>query len=181
MITICSASSQNSSMMGNALHVHVHARIFISKGATGKCMIGAECLENRSALLSVDSATLPPSGTETQCRQAVFHYHHLQAVDFLPQRRGGWGGDTDRQHICSPGSDFYRHFHGILKICPAFAVVIVGCGRFFIHCRIMDVFALVSHFQLMDDSCGIHSLHHLQKLHLFFFPPARPLNKALIK
>lgn len=79
-------------MMGNALHVHVHARIFISKGATGKCMIGAECLENRSALLSVDSATLPPSGTETQCRQAVFHYHHLQAVDFLPQRSGGGGG-----------------------------------------------------------------------------------------
>lgn len=172
-------------MMDSVLYIHVLARIFISKGVTGKCTRGAEHLENRSALLSVDSATLPPSGTETQCRRAAFHYHHLQAVDFLPQRSGVCvccgGRDTDRRHICTPGSDFYRLFHGILKICPAFAVVIAGCGRFFIHCCIMDVFALVSHFQLMDDSCGIHSLHHLQKLHYSFFPPARPLNKALIK
>lgn len=62
------------------------------KGATGKHMRGTERLENRSALLSVDSATLPPSGTETQCRRAAFHYHHLQAVDFLPQRSGVGGG-----------------------------------------------------------------------------------------
>lgn len=58
-------------------------------------MRGAEHFENRSALLSVDSATLPPCGKETQCRQAAFHNHHLQAVDFLPQRSevsGVWWG-----------------------------------------------------------------------------------------
>lgn len=89
--------------------------------------------------------------------------------------------DADRLHVCTLGSDFYRHFHGVLKICPAFAAVIVGCGGFFIHCCIMDLFAPVSHSQLMDDSCGIHSLHHLQKLHFIPFSPARPLNMALIK
>lgn len=105
----------------------------------------------------------------TTFRLLIFYHRGVGCVFVLG------GRDTDRRHICTPGSDFYRHFHGILKICPAFAVVIVGCGRFFIHCCIMDVFALVSRFQLMDDSCGIHSLHHLQKLHLFFFFPLQGL------
>lgn len=85
-------------------------------------------LENRSPLLNVDSATLPPSGAQTQCTQAAFHYHHLQAVDFPPQR----SGDIDRPDLCSLGLVFCRHLDGRLKICPAFivdyslAIVIVG-------------------------------------------------------
>lgn len=70
---------------GNALYVHAHIHIFISKG-NNKCMRRAQHLENRSLLLNVDSATLPPSGVQTQCRWAAFHYHHLQVVDFLPRR-----------------------------------------------------------------------------------------------
>lgn len=88
----------------------------------------AQHFENRSLLLNVDSASLPPSGAQTQCRQAVFNYHNLQGVDFLPQR----SRDIDWLHICSLGSVFYRHFYSMQKICPAFKVdyrlilVIVG-------------------------------------------------------
>lgn len=56
--------------------------IFSFQRGNNKCMRRAQHLENRSLLLNVDSATLPPSGTQTQCRQGVFHYHNLQAVDF---------------------------------------------------------------------------------------------------
>lgn len=48
-----------------------------------KCTRTAQHLKNRSVLLEVDGATLPPSGTETQCRQEDVHYHHLQGVDIV--------------------------------------------------------------------------------------------------
>lgn len=99
---------------GNALYVHAHIYIFSFQRRNNKCMRQAQHLENRSLLLNVDSATLPPSGAQTQCRQAVFHYHHLQGVDFLPQR----SRDMDWLHICSLGSVFYRHFYSMLKNMP---------------------------------------------------------------
>ncbi len=69
--------------------------IFSFQRGNNKCMRGTQHLENRSVLLNVDSATLPPSGTQTQCRLAAFHYHNLQAVDSLPQS----GRDIDRLHM----------------------------------------------------------------------------------
>lgn len=110
---------------GNALYVHAHIHIFIWKGQQ---QMHEQHLENRSLLLNVDSATLPPSGIQTKCRWAAFYYHHLQAVDFPPQR----SRDIDRLYICSLGLGFNRHFHSTLKICLAFiadccfVVVIAG-------------------------------------------------------
>lgn len=59
-----------------------------NRGSSG-CMRRAQRSENGSPLLNVDSATLPPSGTQTQCRQGAFDCHNLQAVDSVRQRRMG--------------------------------------------------------------------------------------------
>lgn len=70
--------------------------IFSFQRGYNKCMRRAQHLENRSLLLNVDSATLPPSGTQTQCSRGAFHYHNLQAVDFLPRSLR----HIDRLHVC---------------------------------------------------------------------------------
>lgn len=134
-------------------------------------MSRAQHLENRSLLLNVDSATLPPSGTETQCRQGAFHYHNLRAVDFLPQN----SRDIDRLHIHSfkiYRFKFYRQFYDMQKICPAFAfdfslvARIVGWCRFFFFFFLTSwMFLLVSHFQtaLVDDSYVQFTWHYLSE------------------
>lgn len=45
--------------------------IFSFQRANNKCMRGAG-LENGSLLLNVDSATLPPSGAQAECRRGGF-------------------------------------------------------------------------------------------------------------
>lgn len=170
MITICCASSRPKQLHDGQCVACSRARgHFHFKRGNRKMQersrtlgkIGQRCWESIVLLCPPVAQRLSADGhfIITTFRLLIFYHRGV----------GWWGVDTDRRHICVPGSDFYRHFHGILKICPAFAVVIVGCGGFFIHCRIMEVFALVSHFQLMDDSRGSHLLHHLQRLHLFFF------------
>lgn len=152
------------------LHCMLH--IFISKGqqemharSRNVEKIGQSC----QALIVL---LCPPVAQGVSAAERHFIITTFRLLIF--HRRGV--GHTDRLHVCTLGSDFYRHFHGTPKICPAFAAVIVDCGRFFIHSSIMDAFAPVSHSQLMDDSCGIHSLHHLQKLHFIFSlsPPPPP-------
>lgn len=177
MITICCASSRwkrlhdGQCVACSRAHRRFHFKMGYRKNARDEqnvWKIGQRCRVSIVLLC-------PPVAHRLSADKRHFIITTFRLLIFYHRGVGWWWGDTDRRHTCVPGSDFYRHCHGILKICPAFAVVIVGCGGFSIHCRIMDVFAVVSHFQLMDDSCGSHSLHHLQRLHLFLFPPLQNL------
>lgn len=86
LLMICSAFAAVTQHSAPPIDMVMHymfmlTYIFWFQRGNNKCMRRAH-LENRSVLLNVDSATLPPSGTQTQCRQGAFHYHNLQAVDF---------------------------------------------------------------------------------------------------
>lgn len=96
MLGLCCSDTAFSTAIwyGNVLYVYAHIHIFISKEQQQMYETSPAFWKNGSLLLNVDSATLPPSGTCTQCRW-VFHNHNLQAVDFQ-----SWG-DIDRLHICS--------------------------------------------------------------------------------
>ncbi len=173
---ICLAFAAVTQHSGPPIHMVMHymfmlTYIFSFQRGNNKCMRRAKHLENRSLLLNVDSATLPPSGTQTQCRQGAFHYHNLQAVDFLPQS----SRDIDRLHICSfkiDGFSFLQAFLWHAKNMPCVYIRLQSCScncrlkqnfTFFFSSHILDVFAPVSHFQtaVMDDSYVKFTWHHL--------------------
>lgn len=124
MLGLCCSDTAFSTAIwyGNVLYVYAHIHIFISKEQQQMYETSPAFWKNGSLLLNVDSATLPPSGTCTQCRW-VFHNHNLQAVDFQ-----SWG-DIDRLHICSNkicGFNFIQtFFFDILQICLSVSTTVL--------------------------------------------------------
>lgn len=124
MLGLCCSDTAFSTAIwyGNVLYVYPHIHIFISKEQQQMYETSPAFWKNGSLLLNVDSATLPPSGTCTQCRW-VFHNHNLQAVDFQ-----SWG-DIDRLHICSNkicGFNFIQtFFFDILQICLSVSTTVL--------------------------------------------------------
>lgn len=113
---------------GNASHVQRNMRLSIPNGNKhiNKCLRCSQAGffffhfffyfggENRSQLLNVDSATLPPSGAKTQCMREAFS---------LSSPPGCWLAsaeewDIDRPDTWSLASVFCRHLGGLLKIFP---------------------------------------------------------------